>query len=159
MAYCTNCGNRIEEGSLYCSRCGSRVFGSQDQQNYAPTLDHLFERTVVSRKNAIIAFVLAIVGLEASACAIFPYACFIFYPACLVLSIISIKKANQFRAEGGSSSFATLGRIAAIATIVVSSLCFILGVIMTFSADMALAFFEELFEEYGIDGGYNGSSF
>ena len=83
-----------------------------------------------------------------------PYACFFFFPACLVLSILGIKKAKQYTREGGlRSPFAIIGKVLSIVSLVIACLFFILGLAMTFVPEAGTAFWESFFGFYGMDLG------
>jgi hypothetical protein len=166
MRYCPNCGSPCGENKQFCHNCGeklsrpqSNTYTPQGQGYTAPS-----NEPVVSKKNAIIAFVFGLVNIELVLFCIFPYLCFFFFPACLVFSIIGMKKANKYVNEAGMSHpLAKIGKILCLVTLIVACVFFVLGMIFSFVPEAATAFYESFLESYGFDisdfstdSGYNG---
>lgn len=155
MRYCPNCGSPCSDENQFCHSCGERLSKPQNtytQPNQGTTYEAPSNEPVVSKKNAIIAFVFGLVNIELFLFCIFPYACFIFFPICLVLSIIGIKKSSQYVKEAGKShALAKIGKILCIITLILACIFFIIGLVMSFSSEAAIAFYESFLESYGID--------
>ena len=174
MRYCPNCGEIVGENKQFCHNCGEKQnphtqyqpnqYQAQYQPNQSNTTYQASQpyQPTVSKKNAVIAFIFGLINIELFLFCIFPYACFLFFPACLVLSIIGIKKASQYNREAGKShAFSKIGKILCIISLVLACIFFLIGLIMSFDATAAYEFYEVLFEAYGfdIDGLYSGSDY
>lgn len=167
MRYCPNCGSPCSDENQFCHSCGERLSKPQNtytQPNQGTTYEAPSNEPVVSKKNAIIAFVFGLVNVELVLFCIFPYLCFFFFPACLVFSIIGMKKANKYVNEAGMSHpLAKIGKILCLVTLIVACVFFVLGMIFSFVPEAATAFYESFLESYGFDindfttdSGYNG---
>ncbi len=136
MSYCERCGREIEGNDILCPEC---------------VVDFAANAPKISKKNAVISFVLALINVELVILAIMPYLCFAFFPACLVLSIIGIKKSNQFYKETGlKNAFSIIGKVVSIVTLVLACVFFLLGLIMSLVPGAADAFYEAFLATYGI---------
>lgn len=40
MAFCVNCGSKLDEGSKFCSSCGSSVENYSESKNYATSANY-----------------------------------------------------------------------------------------------------------------------
>lgn len=154
MPYCRECGNQVAEGNAFCHECGAKITADAPRESYTEPQNeaYTYEAPQVSKRNAILSFILGLVNIELCIFALMPYACFIFFPACLVLSIIGIKKAKQYTLEGGPKSpFAIIGKITSIVSLVLACLFFVIGMMITFVPDASNTFWEAFFGAYGFD--------
>ena len=153
MPYCRECGNMVNEGNAFCHECGAKLNSEAPKQDYyEPKSSYSYEPEVpqVSKRNAVLSFVFGLINTELAIFALLPYACLFFFPACLIFSILGIKKANQYVAVGGpTNAFAIIGKILSIVTLVLTCVFFILGIVMTFVPGMAAEFYEAFFSTYG----------
>ena len=153
MPYCRECGNMVNEGNAFCHECGAKLNSEAPKQEYyEPKSSYSYEPEVpqVSKRNAVLSFVFGLINTELAIFALLPYACLFFFPLCLVFSILGIKKANQYVAEGGpKNAFAIIGKILSTVTLVLACVFFILGVVKTFVPGMAAEFYEAFFSTYG----------
>ena len=156
MRYCPECGNQVAEGNAFCHECGAKLTYEAPREAYAEPQpsEYTYDAPKVSKKNAILSFIFGLVNIELCIFALMPYACFFFFPACLVFSILGIRKANQYTREGGPRSpFAIIGKVLSIVSLVIACLFFILGLAMTFVPEAGTAFWESFFGFYGMDLG------
>ncbi len=156
MPYCQECGNQVAENNAFCHECGAKLNSEAPKQAYyePQQTEYTPEAPVVSKKNAIMSFIFGLINIELCIFALMPYACFIFFPACLVLSILGIKKSKQYTLEGGKRSpFAIIGKIASIVSLILACLFFVIGIMITFVPDASGAFWEAFFGAYGLDLG------
>ena len=153
MPYCKECGNQVAEGAAFCHECGAKLTADTPRESYTePKEAYTYEAPQVSKKNAILSFIFGLVNIELCIFALIPYACFFFFPACLVLSILGIKKSKQYTLEGGPKSpFAIIGKITSIVSLVIACLFFIIGLAMTFVPEAGTAFWDSFFGFYGFD--------
>ena len=175
MKYCPNCGAPVAQENKFCHSCGEKVTEQAQPQYQSNYETNAYQNTyspnpepVVSKKNAIIAFIFGLINIELVVACIFPYICFLFFPACLVLSIIGIKKASKYVSEAGKpNAFSKIGKILCIISLVLACIFFVVGLVMSLSPEAATEFYEAFFYAYGFNiddfsgsytnGGYNGS--
>lgn len=58
MEFCTNCGQKMAEGSSFCPECGARVEPAPPQKEYLIFIDKVFEFIAKQRKFFITLIVL-----------------------------------------------------------------------------------------------------
>ena len=95
MPYCRECGNMVNEGNAFCHECGAKLKSEAPKQDYyEPKSSYSYEPEVpqVSKRNAVLSFVFGLINTELAIFALLPYACFFFFPACLIFSILGIKR-------------------------------------------------------------------
>ena len=51
MAYCSNCGNFLEEGSNFCDQCGKAVKQTQGNTSYQNSTSVPPKKASISEKN------------------------------------------------------------------------------------------------------------
>lgn len=139
MANCPNCGEQVKTGTNFCIVCGE-------------SLDSVVETVIpeVSKKNAITSFVLGIVAARGVILSMFPYICFIFFPIFLILSILGMNKARQYKKESGKDIvFSKIGRIVSNVTFFLSIIFFFIGIFLSFMPGTAAAFWDGVLSVYG----------
>ena len=94
MAYCSNCGNFLEEGSNFCDQCGKQV---KQQENSGYTQGYSYNPPKKARiSDAIISMVFAILALEMSLTCWIPFFCFPFTALCIVFICVAKSKRNSY---------------------------------------------------------------
>ncbi len=160
MRYCPNCGTEAGDSNQFCHSCGERLSKPQSQpqyqQNSYESNDYQsyqsYTAPTVSKKNAVISFIFGLINIELFLFSIFPYLCFFFFPASLILSIIGIKKSKQYVKEAGQPhAFSKIGKILCIISLVLACIFFVFGMIFSFIPEAAGAFYEAFLEAYGFD--------
>ncbi len=162
MKFCPSCGSQVNEGNQFCHSCGEKLSQQQQPQpQYQTNQDYTYSQQAVpekkvSIKNSIISFILGLVNIELAFCCIFPIACFIFFPGCIILSIFGLKTSKKYVKEAGkSNAFAKIGKILAIVSLVIACIFFIFGLILTFAEGAALDFYAGFLQGFYGEDFYN----
>ena len=162
MKFCPNCGHEVSEGKQFCHECGEKLSSNNQngtyQTNNTGYTSYNYTYTpptpTVSKKNSIIAFVLALVNIEIASLCIFPYVCFLALPGSILLSVFAIIKSNKYVREAGMpNAFSKIGKIVAIVTLVLAGIFFLFGLIYTFDPEMNAMFFEIMQDPYNFSIG------
>ena len=158
MKYCSNCGSTVNENNQFCHECGEKITNNTSYSQYSNTNTYNTytpSAPTVSKKNAIISFVLSLINIELAFFTVFPYVCFLILPGSIILSIFGIKKANQYKLEAGkSNAFATIGKVLSIISLACAGFMFLFGLWFTFDPYAGEMFMDAFL--YGYTGGIYG---
>lgn len=94
MAYCSNCGNFLEEGSNFCDQCGKAVKQTQGNTSYQNSTSVPPKKASIS--DAVVAMVFSILALELSICCFFPVVCIPFIGLSIAFICFSKTKRNRY---------------------------------------------------------------
>lgn len=94
MAYCSNCGNFLEEGSNFCDQCGKNVNPAQNNVGNGGAFYNPPKKASIA--DAVVSMVLAILALELSLLCWIPIFAFPFTALCIVFICVSRGKRNTY---------------------------------------------------------------
>ena len=94
MAYCSNCGNFLEEGSNFCDQCGKNVNPAQNNVGNGGAFYNPPKKASIA--DAVVSMVLAILALELSLLCWIPIFAFPFTALSIVFICVSKGKRNTY---------------------------------------------------------------
>lgn len=94
MAYCSNCGNLLEEGSNFCDQCGKAIRSHENTSYQSNNFSAPPQKAKLA--DAIVSMIFAIISMELSIFCFFPIFCIPFIGLCVAFICISRAKRTAY---------------------------------------------------------------
>lgn len=138
MAFCSNCGNQIDDSAVFCNGCGARQTQQTQavpQQSYtynqAPAYTQQYATGEVKKSSSMISLIFGIVALSSAFLCIYSIitSLFCFLPISIVFLCISKAKRKQHvQAAGSDNGMTKAGNILSTIAIPVCIISTILSI-------------------------------
>ena len=142
MAFCSSCGNQIDDNAVFCNSCGARQ-SQQAAPSYAPQQAYTYNQAPsyapqygngnVKKSSSMISLIFGIVALSSAFLCIYSIitSLFMFLPVSIVFLCISKAKRKQHvQAAGSDNGMTRAGNILSTIAIPVCILSTILSIIV-----------------------------
>ena len=137
MAYCSNCGNLLEEGSNFCDQCGKKLNHEQDggaQNNAQNCGAYCPPPRKATLADSIISMVLAILAMELSIFCFIPVVSIPFTGCCVALICVSrSKRTTYINMAIEENGFTKAANVCSIVAIPLTAFLGFIGLVATFS--------------------------
>ncbi len=133
MAYCTNCGHRLEEGARFCGQCGRQsVYEESAQPAYNNVYTAQQSQSKPSIGSSIVSMVFAILALEMSIFCYIPVVFFIFTAISVAFVCVARGQRNQYiNLAGKENIFTKVANICSIIAIPTTAIFSFIGFAIT----------------------------
>ncbi len=137
MAFCTHCGNNVNDTDKFCGSCGASVNTSAQAQPQAPqyqTQQAYYnpqpQPQNVSKKDSIMSLIFGGLSIFFGIFSMYPF--FIFLVPAIICTSIAKRKRNSYVAQAGcDNGFSKAGRILSTIAIPVTIFFGIIGLIIS----------------------------